>query len=737
MAANLEIVIKGIDHASGVFKNVDDHATKAGSAMGTILKAGALAAGAGLVGAGFAAVKFIGAASDLNESINKSTVVFGAANKIVEDFAATSAKSFGIAKGEAFAYAGTLGTILKGSGLSQEASAGMSTELVKLAADMASFNNIPIDQALEKIRAGLVGESEPLRTVGVLLSEAAVAEEAYATGIAAAGSKLTDQQKVQARYSLILKQTSDTQGDFARTSDGMANQQRILAAQWKDLQGIIGNALLPVAVKLGAVFVHLATAAVPKVQEAIKLVTMLARAFIAAASGEGITSTGIFGFFEELGVIVHDRIIPAVQGFAKFFKGTILPAVKEFVGNKNNLVALGGAIVALFTAWAISAGIAAVATIAATAPFLIMAVAIAGLGAAFVLLEQKTGFFSAALPVVTGLLQDLHEIIGPVLFDALVTLRQGWEDLQPAIDSVAAFLNSTLVPAFEAVGKFLLDHPVLLIALAAAIALLVAPWLLVIGTIILVLAKWDEIKAMFTQTIPQAVDSVIKKIQELPIIGAIFTDAWNTVRAVVELYVGLVLVQVNFLFDTISNTFAFWKAIFTGDWNGAWNALKDQAAAIWNALSGAFGLALDAFSTVLSSKLQMLRDLGATMAGAITDGFKAAWNAAAGAINSAIPNSVGFDVPKVSVAGVTVPGTGGSIGIDLPNDPIPQLAQGGLVTRTGIAEVHRGEVFSGVGGSFGGTVNVNIYSTFGPDPQQMEQLRQLLGKVMRQEYRFA
>lgn len=321
MAANLELVIKGVDHASGVFKNIDTHASRLGNTMGTVLKVGALAAGAGLVGAGFAAVKFIGVASDLNESINKSAVVFGDSAKVIENFAATSAKSFGIAKQDAFAYAGTLGTILKGSGLTQEASAGMSTELVKLAADMASFNNIPIDQALEKIRAGLVGESEPLRTVGVLLSEAAVQEEAYATGIAKAGEKLTDQQKVQARYSLILKQTADTQGDFARTSDGMANQQRILAAQWKDLQGIIGNALLPVAVKLGAVFVSIATAAIPKVQGAIKVVTQLAKAFIAAASGEGVTSSGIFGFFEEIGVVVHDVVIPAIQNFAKFFKG--------------------------------------------------------------------------------------------------------------------------------------------------------------------------------------------------------------------------------------------------------------------------------------------------------------------------------------------------------------------------------------------------------------------------------
>jgi len=107
----------------------------------------------------------------------------------------------------------------------------------------------------------------------------------------------------------------------------------------------------------------------------------------------------------------------------------------------------------------------------------------------------------------------------------------------------------------------------------------------------------------------------------LPIIGAIFTDAWNTVWAIVQLYIGLVLVQVQFLLDTIRNTFAFWKAIFTGDWGGAWNALKDQAAAIWNLLSGLFGLALDAVRETFVSKIGMLIQIGKDIGNVILSAF--------------------------------------------------------------------------------------------------------------------
>lgn len=534
MAANLELVIKAHDQASAVLKGVDDSVHKTGSAMGTVLKLGALGAAAGIAGAGVAAIKFIGVASDLNESINKANVVFGQSADVVTQFAETSAKSFGIARGAAFGYTSVLGTILKGSGLSEGASADMSVTLTKLAADMASFNNIPIDQALEKIRAGLVGESEPLRTVGVLLSETAVKEKAYAMGIAATGAVLTDAQKVQARYALILEQTKDTQGDFARTSDGLANQQRILGAQWKDLQGIIGNALLPVAVKLGAVFVNLATSAMPKLQAFIKTVTNLGRAFIAAASGEGVTSTGIFGFFEELGVIVHDKVIPAIKDFASFFKGQILPAVKEFVSNKANLIALGGAVAGLFTLWAITAGIAAVATLAAAAPLLLVAAAFAGLGAAIVIIERKTGFFTKTL---IPALKDVAKWAGPILSDALVTLKQGWQDLQPAVTAVGGFLKGTVLPVLATIGKYIVEHKPLLIGLSVAILALIAPWLLVIGAIVLVLAKWDEIKAMFTKTIPDAIDSVIRKIEELPVIGTIFKAAVDVIALAINTYI--------------------------------------------------------------------------------------------------------------------------------------------------------------------------------------------------------
>jgi hypothetical protein len=91
----------------------------------------------------------------------------------------------------------------------------------------------------------LRGESEPLRRFGVLLSAAAVESKALELGLAKTTKEITDQDKVLARQALILEQTTDQQGDFARTADGAANKQRILAAEVENARAKIGEGLVP------------------------------------------------------------------------------------------------------------------------------------------------------------------------------------------------------------------------------------------------------------------------------------------------------------------------------------------------------------------------------------------------------------------------------------------------------------------------------------------------------------
>jgi len=196
------------------------------------------------VAAGVAAS--IKAASDLNEQINKTRVVFEDSADTVIAFSETTAKSLGVSETAALTAAGSFGQILDAAGLAEDATAKMSISLVTLASDLASFNNIDPTVALEKLQSGLAGQARPLREVGVFLSAARVEAEAYGSGIAKVGEELTDAQKIQARYNIIMDDTAKAQGDFSRTlGESLPNQIRVLKAELEDAAAKIGTALLP------------------------------------------------------------------------------------------------------------------------------------------------------------------------------------------------------------------------------------------------------------------------------------------------------------------------------------------------------------------------------------------------------------------------------------------------------------------------------------------------------------
>ena len=187
----------------------------------------------------------ITAASDMNETLSKSQVVFGDLAGEIEKMGDQAAESMGLSKQEAIAAAATYGNLFTAMGLGGKVSADMSMNLVQLASDLASFNNIPVADALEKLRAGLVGEAEPLKSLGINLNEATLKAKAMELGLSNGKGTLDAAAKAQAAYAIMLEQSSKAQGDFARTSDGLANQQRILEANFKNLQVEIGNKLLP------------------------------------------------------------------------------------------------------------------------------------------------------------------------------------------------------------------------------------------------------------------------------------------------------------------------------------------------------------------------------------------------------------------------------------------------------------------------------------------------------------
>lgn len=203
--------------------------------------AGGVALGQRLIGSLRPAVA---AASDLSEAASKSEVVFGGAANAIDAFSTTAAEKLGLSKRQALDATSTFATFGKSAGLTGDELAKFATKLTSLSSDLASFYNTDSSDAILAIGAGLRGETEPLRRYGVLLDDASLRQEALRQGIVATTKvALTPQQRVLAAQALILKQTSDAQGDFARTSDGLANSQRTAAAEAENAKAALGEGL--------------------------------------------------------------------------------------------------------------------------------------------------------------------------------------------------------------------------------------------------------------------------------------------------------------------------------------------------------------------------------------------------------------------------------------------------------------------------------------------------------------
>jgi hypothetical protein len=183
--------------------------------------------------------------SDLTETIQKAQVTFGDATAIVTSGADQMAHRFGVAKGEFIDAAASIGLIGKAAGLSSPQAADMATNLAKLAADATSFYNVPLPDVLDAIQSGLVGQVRPLRQYGVLLSDAAVQQEAVRLGLVQTGQQLNDQQKVIARASLIQKGFADASGDLERTQGSLANRLRAIQGDVKNWAAEMGQRAQP------------------------------------------------------------------------------------------------------------------------------------------------------------------------------------------------------------------------------------------------------------------------------------------------------------------------------------------------------------------------------------------------------------------------------------------------------------------------------------------------------------
>jgi hypothetical protein len=538
--------------------------------------------------AGALVVDSIGAAGDLGETINKVSVVFDENSAKVLEWSKNTSTALGQSRQTALDAVGTFGNLFDSMGIGKDATTDMSLGLVELASDLASFNNLDPTEALEKLRSGIVGETEPLRSLGVNLNAVAVqakamqmglvettvdmtkvnratltlekantdaaaalkehgaeslqyrdaqlkvaeSEKALETAMAGKNVELTAAQKAQATYALILEQTKNAQGDFANTADGAANSSRILDAQLADMKATIGGAFLPVWGELLKAMNAVLKDAMPQIA-----------AFMQDSLGPAIL-----------------QLIEGVKSWVMWFMA-LDPATQGLIGKFAAAVAVLVPLLAILTPI-----IGAVSSLA--------------------------GIFGAIIPVLGTVGGSLAVLLNPIalVLAAVIGLAAAWQGNWFGIRDVTNQVTSTM---------------------ADTMRVWMADFTLGIQTGLTDIRGWWQAHDQDVQAI--ATDHWAG-------ITALWTTQWDLLR-------GVTTAGIQFL---------------TGDWDGGMQTLRDTAATLWDNVKGIFRTQLDLIQdlftlfgwgdigqAIVEGIGNGIRNAASFMADAAVDAAKHAFDAAA------------------------------------------------------------------------------------------------------------
>jgi phage-related protein len=417
-------VAKEMSGVNNVGKKAGDDAGKGfSSGFGTAIKGLAVVGGALAVAGITSFLKdSVKASSDLDESLNAVSVSYGAATQEIVSLGETAANRLGLSSVQFNAIATQFSGFADNIAGPGGDVVGFIDELTTRGADFASVFNLDVNEALALFQSGLAGETEPLRKFGIDLSAATVEAFAYANGIAASGTQLTEQQKQVARYGALMEQTSKVQGDFANTSDGLANAQRILAANFANVQAEVGGPLV------GA-FANLTTALIPVVNElGPVLVTVM----------------------EKLSPIIT-QLVGQIPGLLTSLL-PLLPVLGELAGVFLEMVAqLLPVFVELLTLLlpVITDLVPVVASFISDAMEMLLPVIMDLVDALGPMVAQLLPVFSELFMALAPIVLELIESLLPLIQKVLPILIQWWEFLIPILLFVAELMSAVLVFAID------------------------------------------------------------------------------------------------------------------------------------------------------------------------------------------------------------------------------------------------------------------------------------------------
>lgn len=333
---------KTSDDAGKKISAIGDKVSALGSKM-KWLSAGATAALTGM----------FNAASDLNENLNKTEVVFGDLSEDVTAWSKTTLDSFGIAQSSALEMASYFGDMATSMGLTNEQAAEMGKQLVGRAGDMASFKNVSLDVAQTGLGAIFTGQAASLRRFGIVMTEANLEAYALANGFAKQYKEMSQAEQVMLRYQYVMEMTKNSAGDFANTSDGAANSVRVAKESLKEAAATLGEEVIPLVVPLIQNVTELIKG-VNALDEGTKNMIVSTLGLVAAAAPAlkigGSIIHGI-GWIAKIG-------LPALTGAAGTAGTAGAAAGTAIAGGMSAAAVATGGLIALMGALTVAAGLA-------------------------------------------------------------------------------------------------------------------------------------------------------------------------------------------------------------------------------------------------------------------------------------------------------------------------------------------------------------------------------------------
>ncbi|MBH9537530.1 hypothetical protein [Novosphingopyxis sp. YJ-S2-01] len=409
---------RGTARVSNVFKNIIGLAGDVAEAVGNMGKR--LTASLTLP-LGAIAVLTTKASSDAAELQSAFDVTFGSLSAGMNKWAEDTGDALGRSTQQMQQGAIAFGQLFNAAAPTEQAAARLSQKFTKLAVDAGSFFNVPFETAMQKIRSGLAGESEPLRDFGVFINEAAVKTKALELGLISSGQELDEYGKIMARQALIVEGLANANDDATRTWGSLANQIERIKANFKELSIEIGNLLAPYAQKLATI-----------IERLIGWFKSLPESVKSAAVGFGVFLAAL----GPLSVILSAIVVTLLPAFLVGLGG-VFPIISLIINPLGTLIVYAGK---LFVGLG---GLSSV--LGKLAPMFLRLTGPVGLVISLLLM-----FKDEILAGVRTQMSAIAERVGPTLQRFFETLREASDRITAAFDELA---KSPLGEALEWISQ--------------------------------------------------------------------------------------------------------------------------------------------------------------------------------------------------------------------------------------------------------------------------------------------